>query len=156
MDTTDGGLGSGFWAEPETLTQLARQVFEASETLSASTRQVPNAPDAGASSAIVGTALARVQTAGTVLVEVLAQVAGKVDTARGRYDAIDNTAAGALRWEKIPHQTPLTDLVRGNDLLETKQDIVDLVQPSGPDCTDPYTAATESDCQSEHGTERLP
>ncbi|SNR27500.1 hypothetical protein SAMN06265360_10178 [Haloechinothrix alba] len=92
--------GDGYSYESHAL-QLTRDRFRlGASTLDRATQAEAKSVDAGASSDVVGDAMARVQQIAVVLAQYMDDTADKVDRADGSYGEVENTNEGRLRYEK--------------------------------------------------------
>lgn len=88
---------TGYGYTPDALSGVTNQLRQGAGTLDGVAKSPPQGVDAGASSAAVGQALNDLMRMATAAAQVMDDSAGKVHTANGSYDEIENNHAGQLR-----------------------------------------------------------
>ncbi|MPZ00785.1 MAG: hypothetical protein GEU97_22990 [Actinophytocola sp.] len=95
------------WRDEGSLEAVARHLSDGANSMDQVATNLPDdAIDAGFSSDVVNSAMARVGKAALVLAQLGEDIAAKVDAADGSYGDIENTNAGRMRYEET-HLTPL-------------------------------------------------
>ncbi len=94
------GSGDGYSYEPGALRQITGHLQAGAESLDRVVTTKAAAVDAGASSDIVGEAMARLQKIGAIIAHTVDDTAGKVHAADGSYDEIENTNEGAMQYRE--------------------------------------------------------
>lgn len=98
------------WRDEGALDAVVKHLREGADSMDRAAQNLPDhAVDAGFSSDVVNSALARVGKVALVLAHLGDDVASKVDAADGSYADIENTTEGRMRYE----ETYLSPLERG-------------------------------------------
>ncbi|MFI7121958.1 hypothetical protein [Amycolatopsis sp. NPDC049868] len=95
---------NGFHSDAGALKKVSRELRSGVSSLDTLAGNMPDAVDAGFSSQAVGSALARVIQGCTALAQIGEDIAANVDTADGSYADIENTNAGAIRYQERRHE----------------------------------------------------
>ena len=90
-------VGNGFSADRDGLTRLVSTVHNGADDLGHAAVPVAGAPDAGRSSANVGTALSAIVRSTASLIALSQDSANKINITSGAYGATDNQADTGLR-----------------------------------------------------------
>ncbi|MGH3520103.1 MAG: hypothetical protein ACRDQ7_22500 [Haloechinothrix sp.] len=90
------GDGDGFGYDTGALEQVVQQFRSATQHLDSANAAAVDMVDAGASSEVVGSALAGLLTSSVETAEVTDTIADRVNTAKGSYHNIENTNEGAI------------------------------------------------------------
>jgi hypothetical protein len=88
--------GNSILADQDGLRSLVTELRNGADDLSAAATPVPDAPDAGRSSANVGAALSAILKSAALLIAQSQDCAGKINTDDGAYGDTDNQVATGL------------------------------------------------------------
>ncbi|OQO94562.1 hypothetical protein B1813_00110 [Saccharomonospora piscinae] len=109
----------GFRADPEALRQAAAGMESAAGSIDTGLAVDVTAPDAGASSAYVGSTILGLLSVGVALAETFDAISDRVHVAAGGYADIENTSEGELRYVAQYH---LEHVQQGGDPLKDAPD----------------------------------
>lgn len=98
--------GNGFSADQDGLAQLVSTIHNGADDLGGTAVPTPGAPDAGRSSANVGTALSANTRSTASLIALSQDSANKIDINSGAYGATDNRADAGLQGVMIKLTSP--------------------------------------------------